>query len=151
MKIAIASDHAAWILKENLRKYLQEQGREVIDFGTDSQNSMDYPDTIKLAARAVAKGLCERGVVLCGSGVGAAIVANKIHGIRAAFCPDDYTAEFSRRHNDANVLVLAGRRVEPEQAKKMLDIWLSTEYEGGRHQARLDKISEIESEECRGR
>lgn len=151
MKIAIASDHAAWILKENLRKYLQEQGREVIDFGTDSQNSMDYPDTIKLAARAVAKGLCERGVVLCGSGVGAAIVANKIHGIRAAFCPDDYTAEFSRRHNDANVLVLAGRRVEPDQAKKMLDIWLSTEYEGGRHQARLDKISEIESEECRGR
>ena len=123
MKIAIASDHAAWKLKESIKNYLEEKGHTVTDFGTDSEASMDYPDTIKLAARAVSKGKCDRGVVLCGSGIGASIVANKIKGVRAALCTDEYTAEYSRKHNDANVIALGGRRLGLEQTKKILDIW----------------------------
>lgn len=149
MKVAIASDHAAWKMKEEMKSFLISRGHTVTDFGTDSEASMDYPDTIKLAARAVSSGACERGVVLCGSGVGASIVANKVRGVRAVLALDEYTAEYSRRHNDSNVIALAGRRTETEQAKKLLDIWFGTEYEGGRHQKRLDKISEIEREEGR--
>lgn len=149
MKIAMASDHAAYHLKEHLKTYLTKSGHEVIDFGTHSEESMDYPDTIKLAARAVAKNEAERGIVLCGSGIGASIVANKIHGIRAALCLDEYSAEYSRRHNDANVMVLGGRRTPPEEAEKLVDIWLSTAFEGGRHIRRIEKIHAIEKEECR--
>jgi len=150
MKIAMASDHAAYTLKEYLKAYLIEQGYEVMDFGTHSEESMDYPDTIKLAARAVAHGQVDRGIVMCGSGIGASIVANKVIGIRAALCLDEYSAEYSRRHNDANVMVLAGRRTPPEQAKKLVAIWLSTEFEGGRHSRRIEKIHELEREECHG-
>ncbi len=148
MKIAMASDHAAYQLKEHLKMYLQKNGYEVVDFGTHSEESMDYPDTIKLATRAVAKKEADYGIVLCGSGIGASIVANKIRGIRAALCLDAYSAEYSRRHNDANVLVLGGRRTSPEEAEKFVSIWLSTEFEGGRHIRRLEKIHEIEQEEC---
>ncbi|MCX7882788.1 MAG: ribose 5-phosphate isomerase B [Brevinematales bacterium] len=149
MKIAMASDHAAYHLKEHLKAYLAKEGHEVIDFGTYSEASMDYPDTIKLAARAVSKKEAEYGIVLCGSGIGASIVANKIHGIRAALCLDAYSAEYSRRHNDANVLVLGGRRTSPTEAETLVDIWLSTDFEGGRHLRRIEKIHEIEQEECR--
>jgi ribose 5-phosphate isomerase B len=149
MKIAIASDHAAWKLKEELKAYLKGKGHELVDFGTDSEASMDYPDTIKLAARSVSKGESERAVVLCGSGVGASIVANKVRGIRAVLALDEYSAEYSRRHNDSNVIALAGRRTEAPLAKKILDLWFGTAFEGGRHQARLDKIAKIENEENR--
>ena len=149
MKIAMASDHAAYEFKETIKQYLMNKDYEVNDFGTFSADSMDYPDTIKLAARAVAKGEFDRGVVMCGSGVGASIVANKVRGIRAVLCLDEYSAEYSRRHNDANVIVFAGRRQSAQDAQKMLDIWLNTEYEGGRHQQRLDKIAAIEAEESR--
>lgn len=148
MKIAIASDHAAVELKQKVKAYLKGKGFEITDYGTNSTESMDYPDTIKLAARAVAKGDAERGVVMCGSGLGASYVANKIHGIRAALCMDEYSAEFSRRHNDANVIVLAGRRRTMDDVARYLDIWFSTDYEGGRHDSRISKIAEIEKEEC---
>lgn len=149
MKIAIASDHAAFEMKEKVKAYLTEKGHEIKDFGTNSCESMDYPDTIKQAARAVSKGDAERGVVLCGSGVGASIVANKVRGIRAVLCMDEYTAEYSRRHNDANVLVLAGRRRTMDDVSRYLDIWFNTAFEGGRHIQRLSKISALEEEECR--
>ncbi len=148
MKVAIASDHAAFELKEQVKAYLSGKGFEMIDFGTHSTESMDYPDTIVQAARAVSRGQCDRGIVLCGSGVGASIVANKVRGIRAAFCMDEYTAEYSRRHNDSNVLVLAGRRSTMEDVARFLDIWFGTQYEGGRHDRRLSKIRDIEREEC---
>lgn len=150
MKIAIATDHAAIDLKELVKEYLAANNHEVIDFGTDSKESMDYPDTIKLAARSVSNGESDRGIVMCGSGIGASMVANKIHGVRAVLCMDEYSAEFSRRHNNANVLVLAGRRRTIEDVKRYLDIWLSTDYEGGRHDRRLNKISDLEKEECGG-
>jgi ribose 5-phosphate isomerase B len=148
MRIALANDHAAYELKIQVKEYLQKKGYTVEDYGTNSNKSVDYPDTIKLAARAVSKGLCLLGVVMCGSGVGASIVANKIRGIRAVLCMDEYTAEYSRKHNNANVLVLAGRRRTMEDVSRYLDIWLSTEYEGERHDQRLDKIRIIEDEEC---
>jgi RpiB/LacA/LacB family sugar-phosphate isomerase len=149
MKVAIASDHAAFRMKEDVKSWLAAKGHETVDFGTDSELSMDYPDTIVKAARAVSKGEVERAVVLCGSGVGAAIVANKVRGVRAVMCMDEYTAEYSRRHNDANVLVLAGRRRTMEDVSRYLEIWFSIAYEGGRHQRRLDKIAAIEREEGR--
>lgn len=149
MKVAIASDHAAFGMKESVREYLKQKGHDVTDFGTMSEDSMDYPDTIRLAAKAVSEGKAERGVVLCGSGVGASIVANKFRGVRAALSLDEYTAEYSRRHNDANVIALAGRRTTIDDAKKILDIWFGTAFEGGRHQNRLDKIAKIEKEENR--
>lgn len=148
MKIALATDHAAFELKEQVKTYLLKKGFEVEDFGAYSPARVDYPDTIKLAARAVSGGECERGVVLCGSGIGASIVANKVRGIRAVLCMDEYSAEFSRRHNNANVLVLAGRRRTMEDAARYIDIWFSTDYEGGRHDARVAKISDLEKEEC---
>jgi ribose 5-phosphate isomerase B len=148
MKIAMASDHAAYTLKEHLKAFLTKEGHEIIDFGTHSEESMDYPDTISQAARAVARKEAERGIVLCGSGIGASIVANKIHGIRAALCLDSYSAEYSRRHNDANVMVLGGRRTPPEEAENLVQIWLTTAFEGGRHIRRIEKIHLIEKEEC---
>lgn len=150
MKVAVASDHAAFSLKQEVIAYIKNTMKyEVMDFGTNSSESMDYPDTIKQAARAVSRGDCERGVVLCGSGVGASIVANKVRGVRAVLCMDEYTAEYSRRHNDANVLVLAGRRRTMDDVSRYLEIWFATPYEGGRHQKRLDKIAELEREESR--
>ena len=147
MKVALASDHAAFEMKEKVKVYLMEHGYEVVDFGTGSPDSMDYPDTIAPAARAVADGECERGVVMCGSGIGASIVANKIHRIRAALVLDEYSAEFSRRHNDANIIVLAGRRRTIEEMRLYLDTWFSTPYEGGRHDKRIEKITWIENAE----
>ncbi len=148
MKIALASDHAAYNLKKEVKSYLEKKGFDVQDFGTHSSESMDYPDTIKLAARAVSNKSADLGVVMCGSGIGASIVANKIHGIRAVLCMDEYSAEYSRRHNNANVLVLAGRRRIMDDVSRYLDIWFSTSYEGGRHNRRVQKITDLETEEC---
>ncbi len=150
MKIAIAGDHAGFKLKEEVKVYLKEKGHEIVDFGAFSEDHTDdYPDTIKLAARAVSRGECSQGVVVCGSGVGASITANKIKGVRAVLCMDEYLAEHSRGHNDANVIALSGRRMTMTDVSRYLDIWFNTPFEGGRHKRRVDKISEIEKEECR--
>jgi ribose 5-phosphate isomerase B len=151
MKIAIASDHAGFQLKESLKEYLAEQGHEVQDQGTDSEASVDYPKFCAAAARAVARGKAERGIVLGGSGQGEQISANKIHGIRAALCNELWTARMCRLHNDANVLAMGARIVTPHMAREIVDIYLNTEFEGGRHQPRIDQIRQIEREECEGR
>jgi ribose 5-phosphate isomerase B len=149
MKIAIASDHAGFQLKEGIKAYLKDRGYEITDYGAYSEERMDYPDTVKLAARAVASGECARGVIVCASGIGASIAANKVRGVRAALCMDEYMAEYSRSHNDSNMISLAGKRSKMSDVSRYLDIWLSTPFEGGRHQKRIDKIAEIEKEECR--
>ena len=144
MKIAIASDHAGFELKERIKEFLTEY--EIVDFGSENSDSMDYPDTGFEAAEAVANGICERGILICGSGLGMSIVANKVAGIRAALCQTKQFAELSRRHNNSNILVLSGRFISEYLAKEIIDVWLNTEFEGGRHQKRLDKISNYERE-----
>ena len=140
----MACDHAAFELKTQIIDYLDELSYEIEDFGAFSENRVDYPDIISKAAFAVSKGECEKGIFLCGSGVGASIVANKVPGIRAVLCFSEYIAEMSRRHNDANVLVLAGRLVTFELAKRYIDVWMNSPFDGGRHQDRLDKIKVLE-------
>ncbi len=144
MKIAIASDHAGFDLKEKIKKILTEY--EVVDYGSENSDSMDYPDTGFKAAEAVSRGDCGRGILICGSGLGMSIVANKVSGIRAALCQTKQFAKLSRRHNNSNILVLSGRFISEYLAKEIIDVWLNTEFEGGRHQKRLDKISNYERE-----
>lgn len=144
MKIAIASDHGGRELKENIIVLLREKGLEIIDYGVDNPESVDYPDYGIKVANAVSKGIAERGILSCGTGIGMSIVANKFPDVRAALCYDMFTARMSRLHNDANILVLGGRVLDKEIALMMVDVWLRTGFEGGRHQRRLDKISEIE-------
>lgn len=144
MKIAIASDHAGYRLKEELKLLLRELGHEVRDFGTHSEDPVDYPDLIVLAAEAVARGDCERGIVLGGSGNGEAMVANKVPGVRCALCHDVTTARLARAHNDSNVLSLGQRIVGSEVARDVVRTWLDTPFEGGRHQQRVQKITAIE-------
>ena len=144
MKIAIASDHAGFELKEKIKKFLTKH--QVVDFGTENSDSMDYPDTGFEAAEAVSNGDCKRGILICGSGLGMSIVANKVAGIRATLCQTKQFAELSRRHNDSNILVLSGRFISEYLAKEIIDVWFNTEFEGGRHQKRLDKISNYEKE-----
>ena len=144
MKIAIASDHGGCELKEKIVELLKEKGLEVIDYGVDNPESVDYPDYGIKVANAVSKGIAERGILSCGTGIGMSIVANKFPDVRAALCYDMFTARMSRLHNDANILVLGGRVLDKEIALMMVDVWLRTGFEGGRHQRRLDKISEIE-------
>ena len=143
MKIALASDHAGYELKEAIKEYLTAY--EVIDYGTFSLESMDYPDTGFKAAEAVSNGECDRGILICGSGIGMSIVANKVKGIRAALCVSTEFATLSRKHNDANILVLPGRFVSRHFAGEIIRIWFSAEFEGDRHQRRLDKISKYEN------
>jgi ribose 5-phosphate isomerase B len=140
MTIAIASDHAGFTYKEAIKSWLIEAGHTVKDFGTSSTAPVDYPDFIRPAAEAVANGECERGIVLGGSGNGEAMVANKVHGVRCALCWNDETASASRRHNDANVLSLGERMISQEIALNIVEIWLSTPFEGGRHIARIQKM-----------
>jgi ribose 5-phosphate isomerase B len=140
MKIAIASDHAGFSYKEQIKKALTEQGHEVKDFGTDSVKSCDYPDFVRPAAEAVASGEYERGIVLGGSGNGEAMVANKVSGIRCALCWDLRSARLGREHNNANMLSLGERMISISEALEIVDIFLTTEFEGGRHQRRTDKI-----------
>ena len=144
MKIAIACDHGGLNLKKEIIKYLTEKGYEYKDFGTNSTDSCDYPDFALPAAEAVAKGECEKGIVVCSTGIGVSIVANKVPGVRCAHCHDSYCAEFTRLHNDSNVLALGEKVVGVGYALKIVETFLTTQFEGGRHQRRVDKISAIE-------
>lgn len=145
MKIAVASDHAGFELKSRVSSALRDAGHEVDDFGTDSEQSVDYPDFAEPAARAVADGDAERAVLVCGSGVGVAIVANKVDGVRAVHAHDPDEAAMSRMHNDANVLTLGERTTSPDAAVEIVNSFLATGFEGGRHQRRVDKIGAVES------
>jgi ribose 5-phosphate isomerase B len=142
MKIALASDHAGFAYKESIKSLLQGLGHEVHDFGTNSDASVDYPVYIRPAAEAVAKGECERGIVLGGSGNGEAIVANKVHGVRCSLCWSPDTAGWGREHNDANVLALGQRTISEELALEIVRIWLETAFAGGRHAKRVGQIEE---------
>lgn len=144
MKIVIASDHAGLQLKDEVVKVVREMGEAGEDLGVANGESVDYPDYGIKVAEAVAAGKAERGILVCGTGIGMSIVANKVPGIRAALCYDLFTARMSRLHNDANILVLAGRVIEPGVAAEMVREWIRTPFEGGRHQKRLDKIRDIE-------
>ena len=144
MRIAIGADHAGFALKEHLKQTLARLGHVVDDHGTDSDASIDYPPICFAVGRAVAEGRADRGIVLGGSGQGEQIAANKISGVRAALCNDLYTAKLSRQHNDANVLSMGGRIVAYGLADEILELWLATSFEGGRHQRRIDQISAVE-------
>ena len=143
MKIALASDHAGFEYKEAIREWLMARSHEVKDFGTFNNEPVDYPDFIRPAAEAVVRGECERGIVLGGSGNGEAIVANKIRGVRCALCWNEDAARLSRQHNDANVLSLGERMIPCNLALRIVEIWLSTAFEGGRHVARVRKIESV--------
>jgi ribose 5-phosphate isomerase B len=144
MRVAIGADHAGFPLKEHLKRTLSALGHEVQDLGTHSEDAVDYPPICAAVGRAVVEGRADRGIVLGGSGQGEQIAANKVAGVRAALCNDLYTARMARLHNDANVLSIGGRIVAPGLAEEILRVWLQTSFEGGRHQRRIDQISEIE-------
>ncbi|SNR83567.1 ribose 5-phosphate isomerase B [Desulfurobacterium atlanticum] len=144
MKIALASDHGGYRLKETIKKFLEEENIEYIDFGTNSEESVDYPDFALKAAESIVKEETDRGIFICGTGIGISIAANKVPGIRAALCYNIFAAEMSRRHNNANVLALGGRVIGDELAKAIVKKWLETPFDGGRHERRINKISEIE-------
>lgn len=148
MKIALGADHAGFELKTHVIETLGKRGHDVIDFGTDSTESVDYPPICAAVARAVVNGEADRGIVMGGSGQGEQIAANKVHGARAVLCHDLYTARMSRLHNDANILSMGGRIVAPGLADEILEVWLNTDFEGGRHQRRVDAITTIETEEA---
>lgn len=145
MKVAIGCDHAGVGLKNEILPVLKELAVEWKDFGTTTEESVDYPDFGERVSEEVSKDNVERGILICGTGIGMSIVANKFPGIRAALCYDSYSAEMSRLHNDANLLVLPGRIIDKETAKEIVRIWFATPFEGGRHQKRLDKIKAIET------
>ncbi len=144
MKIAIGCDHAGVALKNKITPVLDELNIEWEDFGTKDEESVDYPDFGERVANAVLEGRVDRGVLICGTGIGMSIVANKFPGIRAALCQEDYSAKMSRLHNDTNMLVLPGRVIETDMAINIVKTWFATDFEGGRHQRRLDKITAIE-------
>ena len=146
MKIAMGSDHGGFDLKEQIKAWLQENGHEVVDFGCHSKESCDYPDFGAAAARAVASGQWERGIVICTTGIGISITANKVKGIRCALCSDPWSAEMTRRHNDANMLAMGAGVVGPLLAQRIVEAFLSFAFEGGRHQRRVDKIMAVENE-----
>ncbi len=148
MRIALGADHAGYPLKVAVAKHLADQGHDVIDLGTDSEASVDYPPFCAAVGRAVVTGDADFGIVMGGSGQGEQIAANKVHGVRAALCLDEFTARLAREHNDANVLSLGGRILAETFALQVVDVFLATDFEGGRHVARLEQISEIEKEEC---
>lgn len=146
MKIAIGSDHGGYDLKEQVKTWLQEMGHEVEDFGCYSKESCDYPDFGAAAARAVASGQCEKGVVICTTGIGISMTANKVKGIRCALCGDPWSAEMTRRHNDANMLAMGAGVVGPQLARQILEAFLTHDFEGGRHQRRVDKLMALENQ-----
>lgn len=142
MIIAVGSDHAGYELKEEIKRYLIEKGHTVKDCGTDSTESCDYPVFGRAAAEVVREEEAERAIVICGSGIGISIAANKVPGIRCALCSEPLSAELARRHNNANALAMGARLIGSDMAKRIVDVFLSTEFEGGRHQRRIDKIEE---------
>ena len=144
MRIAIGCDHGGIVLKPAVLEYLRGKGHEVVDFGSFDNERVDYPVYAEKVARAVASGDCEKGVLLCGTGIGMSIAANKVKGIRAAVLSDEFSAAACSAHNNANILCLGGRVVTPEKAVKLTDLWLTTPFEGDRHVRRLDMIAAIE-------
>ena len=144
MKIAIGNDHVAVELKNHIAKYVESKGHEVINFGTDTTDSCDYPIYGEKVARAVASGECDRGILICGTGIGISLTANKIKGIRAAVCSEPYSARLTRQHNNANIIAFGARVVGQTLAEMIVDEFLNTEYEGGRHQRRIDMITALE-------
>ena len=144
--IAIASDHGGYLLKEHIKAYLAAKGITCEDFGTDSTESCDYPIFAKAAAEAVASGRCERGIVICTTGIGVSIAANKVRGIRCALCGDVLSAEMTRRHNDANMLAMGAGIIGPNMAERIVDVFLNTQFEGGRHARRVGLMMDIEKE-----
>jgi ribose 5-phosphate isomerase B len=147
MKIALGADHAGFELKDKIKQHLQQQGLEVRDEGTSSPESVDYPDYARAVARDVGQQRADLGILVCGSGIGMAITANKVDGIRAANVSTEYEAQMSREHNNANVLTLGARILQPEEAFRIVDKWLATSFAGGRHERRVEKIMAIEKEE----
>ena len=143
--IAIGSDHGGYLLKEELKKHLEEKGIEFKDFGTDSAASCDYPVYAEKVCRAIQSGECEKGILICGTGIGMSMCANKCKGIRAALCGDHFSAEFTRKHNDANVLCMGARTIGPGVALQLADIFLTTEFEGGRYEKRVSMMMELEN------
>lgn len=146
MKIALGADHAGFQLKQHLRQHLVEQGHDVVDVGTSSEESTDYPDYAAQVAHQVAKGEADCGLLVCSTGVGMSIAANKVDGIRAALAVNEDEVRLTRAHNNANVLTIGARFTTAEQADKYADVFLSTEFEGGRHQRRLNKVAQLEEE-----
>lgn len=144
MKLAIGADHGGYLLKEEIKKFLDAKGVAYEDFGCYSEASVDYPHIAVAVGHAIVDGKCDRGILVCGTGIGISIAANKVKGIRAAVCTDEFCAEYCRRHNNANILALGGRVLSTEKALKLVDIYLNTEFEGGRHQRRVDMFTEIE-------
>lgn len=147
MKISIACDHGAYMLKNKVAQHLKDQGHEVVDFGTNGPESCDYPDFAAKAARAVADGTCERGIVLCTTGIGVSITANKVHGIRCALLSDVLSAKMTRLHNDTNMMALGAGIVGENLALEIVDTWVATPFSGeARHQRRIDKVMALERE-----
>ncbi len=149
MRVAIGSDHRGFHLKEKLATLLRAKGFEVEDEGTTANESVDYPDYAVLVAKKVSEGSVDRGILVCGTGIGMAITANKFPGVRAAPCTDEITAEISRRHNDLNVLCLPADILSPRILERMVDVWMVTEFEGGRHSRRVKKIHDLEKRNCK--
>lgn len=149
MKVAIGSDHAGVALKNEITPVLKELAVAWEDYGTNNEESVDYPDFGEKVAELVSDGKMEKGILICGTGIGMSIVANKFPGVRAALCSEAYSAKMSRLHNDANLLVLPGRIIDGKAAAEIVKVWFTTPFEGGRHQRRLDKIKAIESRLCR--
>lgn len=145
MKIAMGNDHAAVEMKEEIKAYLEAKGHEVINFGTDTHDSCDYPEFGEKVGRAVASGEADYGIAICGTGIGIGIAAGKVKGVRVCTCSEPYSARLSRMHNNTNVLSFGARVVGVEMAKMIVDEWLDNEYEGGRHQRRVDMLMEIEN------
>ena len=143
MKISLACDHGGLELKLAIKAHLEAQGHEIQDFGTHDHASCDYPDYAAPAARAVADGTCERGILVCTTGIGVSIVANKIHGVRCALLSDPVSARLTRQHNDTNMMALGQGMVGEKLALEIVDVWLNTSFEGGRHQRRVDKIEAL--------
>lgn len=144
MIIGIGSDHGGYELKEYIKEFLDKENIKYMDYGTYSLESVDYPDYGKKVAEAVVSGEVDRGIVICGTGIGISIACNKIKGIRCALCSDTYSARMSREHNDANMLALGGRVIGKDLALEIVSVWLKSEFAGGRHLRRIEKISEIE-------
>jgi ribose 5-phosphate isomerase B len=147
MKIAIGNDHVAVELKNHITKYVEAKGYEVVNFGTDTPESCDYPIYGEKVARAVASGECDLGILICGTGIGISLTANKVKGIRAAVCSEPYSARLTRQHNNANIIAFGARVVGQAMAEMIVDEFLNAEYEGGRHQRRVDMIAAIEKGE----
>ena len=147
--IALGADHAGWALKEVVKSWLDKRGDKVVDFGTHSADSVDYPDYAALVADAVSTGQTERGILVCGTGIGMSIAANKVAGVRAAPCADAYTARMAREHNDTNVLALGARLTADANAIEIVRVWLETAFAGDRHARRVEKLAAIERKEYR--